>query len=77
MRGTGLGYEMYRYLIEEENFSLISDWSQTKAARGVWMKLAREGYAREWSRAHGMGPKVTDAAPFYESPEKLLIATAQ
>lgn len=43
IRRTGLGFEFYTLLLKH-GFLIKADSSQTKAAKKLWEKLAREGY---------------------------------
>lgn len=85
-RGRGIGYQFYRFLLDELGLTIVSDRSQTRFAKGVWERLARDGYVYDYSYSNEgtdrkIGQKVWDVSPYYSDSENrdklksLLIAT--
>jgi hypothetical protein len=74
IRGRGLGYLFYTYLLDQRGLRIVSDHDQTKSAMAVWAKLAKNGYVREYSREKGIGLIVYDVRPYYLGHGALLIA---
>jgi hypothetical protein len=64
VRGKGYGYLFYRFLIDK-GMKVITDTDQTRFSRGVWSKLAREGFVYEYFEDDTLGSKVTDTQDFY------------